>query len=168
MKSGHGLYTAKIRTPAGNASGLVSSFYLSTGQEDNDPEEQQQDEIDFEFLGFDARLVQTNVHVKGIGNREMVHDLGFDASAVFHEYSIFWSSESIEWYVDDICVRVMSRKKKLVEEEEFDPEWPIRPMYLYASVWNAESIADGRWAGQYVGCDEPYACAYKDVFIPAA
>lgn len=170
MKSGHGLYTAKIRTPAGNASGLVSSFYLSTGQEGNDPEEQQQqqDEINFEFLGFDTRLVQTNVHVKGIGNREVVHNLGFNASAMFHEYSIFWSSESIEWYVDGTCVRIMSPKKKLVEEEKFDPEWPTRPMYLYASVWNAESIAGGRWAGPYVGCDEPYACAYKDVFIPAA
>ena len=171
MKSGHGLYTAKICTPAGNASGLVSSFYLSTGQEGDDLQQQQQqqqddeDEIDFEFLGLDARLVQTNVHVKGIGNREAVHELGFDASAAFHEYSIFWSAESIEWFVDGARVRIVSRKKSV--EGGFDPEWPTRPMYLYASVWNAESIASGRWAGLYVGCDEPYACRYEDVFIPA-
>ena len=60
-----GIFSAKIKTPAGNTSGLNCSFYLSSLEGDKT-----QDEIDFEFLGKDKGIIQTNVYTVGTGNRE--------------------------------------------------------------------------------------------------
>ncbi|XP_024534909.1 xyloglucan endotransglucosylase/hydrolase protein 31 [Selaginella moellendorffii] len=130
-----GTFSAKIKTPSGNTSGLNSSFYLSTLEGPRD-----QDEIDFEFLGKDKGTVQTNFYTHGTGGREVIHDLGFDSSQEFHEYTIKWEPDRIEWLVDGKSIRVAEKKKKKVNE--------------------------GLWAGPYIGCDVPYVCVYKDVFVP--
>lgn len=148
-----GIFSAKIKTPAGNTSGLNCSFYLSSLEGDKT-----QDEIDFEFLGKDKGIIQTNVYTQGAGNREEIHQLGFDSSEAFHEYAIHWSSNEILWFIDGVQVRKHERKE--------NEAYPTKPMFLYASVWNAGYINDGEWAGCYVGCDEPYLCTYKDVQIP--
>lgn len=70
-----------------------------------------------------------------------------------------WRPNSIEWLIDGKLVRKEERK----EGEEF----PRKPMYLYASVWDASCIDEGRWTGPYVGCDAPYVCLYKDIHVPA-
>lgn len=148
-----GIFSAKIKTPAGNTSGLNCSFYLSSLEGDKT-----QDEIDFEFLGKDKGIIQTNVYTVGTGNREEIHQLGFDSSLEFHEYTIDWSPERILWLIDGTQVRKHERKE--------GGAYPTKPMFLYASVWNAGYIDNGNWAGCYVGCDEPYLCTYKDVQIP--
>lgn len=148
-----GVFSAKIKTPGGDTSGLNCSFYLSSLEGDK-----AQDEIDFEFLGRDKGIVQTNVYTQGTGNREEVHQLGFDSSAEFHEYALHWSPTEILWFVDGVQVRKHERK----ESEAY----PTKPMFLYASVWNAGWVNNGEWAGAYAGCDEPYLCTYKDVQIP--
>jgi len=148
-----GTFSAKIRTPAGNTSGLNCSFYLSSLEGDKT-----QDEIDFEFLGKDKSIIQTNVYTTGTGNREVIHDLGFDSSQEFHEYTICWTRDKITWYIDGAEIRTLEK----VEAQDF----PTKPMFLYASVWNAGDIDSGKWAGRYVGCNEPYVCTYKDVLIP--
>ena len=150
-----GTFSARIKCPSGNTSGLNSSFYLSSLEGDKS-----QDEIDFEFLGKDKGIVQTNYYTQGVGSREIIHTLGFDSSTDFHEYEIRWApAHFIEWLIDGVVVRRVDRS----EDEPF----PCQPMFLYASVWNASDIDMGRWAGKYIGCDAPYICTYKDVHIPA-
>uniref|UniRef100_A0A0A9EU97 Uncharacterized protein n=1 Tax=Arundo donax TaxID=35708 RepID=A0A0A9EU97_ARUDO len=39
-------------------------------------------------------------------------------------------------------------------------------MFLYASVWDASHIDEGRWTGTYHGGDAPYVCSYRDVRVP--
>jgi len=56
----HGTFTAKIQTPKGNTDGLNFNFYLSSLEGDKS-----QDEIDFEFLGKDSTIVQTNYYSNG-------------------------------------------------------------------------------------------------------
>eukprot|EP00249_Psilotum_nudum_P010340 c22482_g1_i1 orf=397-1089(-) len=149
-----GKFSALIKCPDGNTSGLNCSFYLSSLEGDKS-----QDEIDFEFLGKDKGIVQTNYYTTGMGNREVIHQLGFDSSEDFHEYTICWSPSRIEWSIDGKVIRVAEK----TEGESF----PSIPMFLYASVWNAGYIDEGRWAGSYIGCDAPYVCRYKDVLIPS-
>ena len=144
-----------IRAPAGDTSGLNYNIYLSSLEGSKD-----QDEIDFEFLGHDKRAVQTNYHVGGDGGREQIHALPFDSSDGFHHYAIAWDAAAIEWRVDGELVRREQRR-------EGEP-WPEKPMYLYASVWDASYIADGAWTGTYHGRDAPYVCSYKDVRVPTA
>ncbi|KAG2555234.1 hypothetical protein PVAP13_9KG568600 [Panicum virgatum] len=116
------------------------------------------DEIDLEFLGHDKRAVQTNYHVQGGGGREQIHPLPFDSSDGFHHYAIAWDAKAIEWRVDGELIRREERR-------EGEP-WPEKPMYLYASVWDASDIDEGRWTGKYHGRDAPYVCSYKDVVVP--
>lgn len=55
----------------------------------------------------------------------------------------------------------MRRAEKTVAEN-----FPTKAMFLYASMWDASNIDEGRWTGKYVGCDEPYVCVYKDILVP--
>lgn len=98
--------------------------------------------------------------IAGTGNREEIHDLGFDCSDGFHEYVIKWYPHVIEWLIDGKLLRKDTKKK---DGEGF----PEKPMFLYASVWDVSYIDEGRWTGPYVGCDAPYVCHYKDVVVPS-
>ncbi|KAM5555096.1 putative xyloglucan endotransglucosylase/hydrolase protein 27 [Rosa sericea] len=150
----YGTFSSLIQCARGNTSGLNFNLYLSSLEGDKS-----QDEIDFEFLGKDMTIVQTNYYTEGTGNKEEIHDLGFNCSEGFHEYVIKWSKDEIEWFIDGKMVRRVERK----EGEGF----PNKPMYLYSSVWDASYIDKGRWTGKYVGCDVPYVCVYKDIHVPA-
>jgi beta-glucanase (GH16 family) len=94
----------------------------------------------------------------GTGNREEIHDLGFDCSDAFHEYVIKWCPNFIEWLIDGKVVRKVENR----EGEGF----PEKPMFLYASIWDASYIGDATWTGPYMGCDAPYLCLYKDICVP--
>lgn len=148
-----GSFGARIKCPPGNTSGLNFNLYLSSLEGDK-----AQDEIDFEFLGNDVTSVQTNFYTAGRGSREQLNPLGFDASEDFHEYVIRWSDAEIEWLVDGVALRREARKE--------GEAWPEKPMFLYASVWDASYIDEGRWTGAYVGCDAPYVCSYREVRVP--
>ncbi|KAL6290159.1 hypothetical protein ACE6H2_007669 [Prunus campanulata] len=149
----YGTFSSLIQCPRGNTSGLNFNIYLSSLEGDKS-----QDEIDFEFLGKDRTIVQTNYYTGGTGNKEEFHDLGFDCSDEFHLYMIKWGQDLIEWLVDGKLVRRVERKKS----EAF----PHKPMYLYASIWDASYIEEGRWTGKYIGCDAPYVCLYRDIHVP--
>ncbi|GAB2271651.1 hypothetical protein Dimus_006481 [Dionaea muscipula] len=150
----YGTFSAQIKCPSGNTSGLNFNIYLSSLEGDKS-----QDEIDFEFLGKDRTIVQTNYYTTGTGSREEIHDLGFDCSDNFHEYVIKWYPTVIEWLIDGKLVR-------RVEREEEGSAFPEKPMFLYSSVWDASYIDEGRWTGPYSGSDAPYVCLYRNVYVP--
>ncbi|KAJ3682101.1 hypothetical protein LUZ60_014674 [Juncus effusus] len=149
----YGTFGGRLKCPEGNTSGLNFNIYLSSLEGDKS-----QDEIDFEFLGKDKFSVQTNFYTVGAGNREQMHELGFDYSSDFHEYLIKWGPSVIEWFVDGNLIRKEERKE--------GEAWPEKPMFLYSSVWDASYIDEGKWTGEYSGCDAPYICSYRDVRIP--
>ncbi|CAI5515002.1 unnamed protein product [Closterium sp. Naga37s-1] len=72
-----GIFSAKIKCPKGDISGLVQSYYLSSLEGSHD-----QDEIDFEFLGKDKTQVQTNYYVNGEGGREVLIPQQIDRKVV--------------------------------------------------------------------------------------
>ncbi|XP_026410022.1 xyloglucan endotransglucosylase/hydrolase protein 4-like [Papaver somniferum] len=142
-----------MKCPDGNTKGLNFNLYLSSLEGDKS-----QDEIDFEFLGNNKGVVQTNHYTGGSGSKEQIHELGFDCSDGFHDYEIKWSKDYIEWSVDGKVIRR--------DENEDGAEFPEKAMFLYASVWDASGINEGEWTGIYEGDDAPYACMYKDVRVP--
>ncbi|KAI3913693.1 hypothetical protein MKW98_011754 [Papaver atlanticum] len=103
-------------------------------------------------------VVQTNHYTDGSGNKEQIHDLGFDCSDGFHDYEIKWSKDYIEWSIDGKIIRR--------DDNEDGAEFPGKAMFLYASIWDASGINEGRWTGIYEGSDAPYTCMYKDVRVP--
>ncbi|KAF9687775.1 hypothetical protein SADUNF_Sadunf02G0128100 [Salix dunnii] len=139
----YGTFSSLIQCPKGNTSGLNFNIYLSSLEGDKS-----QDEIDFEFLGKDKSIVQTNYYASGTGNREEIHDLGFDCSDAFHEYVIKWCPNFIEWLIDGKLVRKVEKREGM--------GFPAKPMFLYASIWDASYIGEATWTGPYIGCDAPY------------
>jgi len=127
----YGRFTAVIR-PA-RVSGLITGFFLHR----NSPRQ----EIDIEFLGKDTTKMLVNVFYNpggegarfdfGYRGTPVLIDLGFDASANFHQYEIDWSPIAIRWSVDE---------KLVYERSNWEPTpIPHLPMQLFVNLWPARS-----------------------------
>ncbi|OVA17987.1 Glycoside hydrolase [Macleaya cordata] len=142
-----GYFSTAIKLQPGYTAGVITSFYLSN----NEAHPGYHDEVDIEFLGTTPGkpyTLQTNVYVRGSGDgkivgREMKFHLWFDPTANFHNYAILWSPKEIIFFVDDIPIR-RYRKKSVYT-------FPLRPMWVYGSIWDASSWAteDGKYKANY-------------------
>ncbi|KAI3414330.1 Xyloglucan endotransglucosylase/hydrolase [Psidium guajava] len=142
-----GYFSASIKLQPGYTAGVITSFYLSN----NEARPGNHDEIDIEFLGTTPDkpyTVQTNVYVRGSGDgnivgREMRFHLWFDPTKDFHNYAILWTPSEIIFLVDDVPIRRYPRKS--------DRTFPLRPMWVYGSIWDASSWAteNGKYKADY-------------------
>lgn len=121
---------------AAKGSGIVTSFFLYTGSP--------WDEIDFEILGKNTNQVQLNYFVDGVGGNEKIIDLGFDASAGYHKYTIEYGNGYINWYVDGVW-------KWGVNNAGFNAPYgkkmPSHPMQIMVNLWPGTGV-DG-WLGAF-------------------
>ncbi|OAY51522.1 xyloglucan endotransglucosylase/hydrolase protein 31 [Manihot esculenta] len=142
-----GYFGAAIKLQPGYTAGVITSFYLSNNEEHPG----NHDEIDIEFLGTTPDKpynLQTNVYIRGSGDgkiigREMKFHLWFDPTQDFHNYGILWTPNEIIFFVDDVPIRWYPRKS--------DDTFPMRPMWVYGSIWDASSWAteDGKYKADY-------------------
>ncbi|PIA29115.1 hypothetical protein AQUCO_06200008v1 [Aquilegia coerulea] len=143
-----GYFGAAIKLQPGYTAGVITSFYLSN----NEAHPGNHDEVDIEFLGTTPGkpyTLQTNVYVRGSGDgqrligREVQFNLWFDPTANYHYYAILWTPNDIIFFVDDIPIRRYQRK--------IDSTFPLRPMWVYGSIWDASSWAteDGKYKADY-------------------
>ncbi|XP_022152860.1 probable xyloglucan endotransglucosylase/hydrolase protein 32, partial [Momordica charantia] len=142
-----GYFGAAIKLHPGYTAGVITSLYLSN----NEDFPGYHDEIDIEFLGTTSDkpyILQTNVYMRGSGDgniigREMRFHLWFDPTQDFHNYAISWTPREIIFFVDDIPIRRYERKS--------DATFPVRPMWVYGSIWDASSWAteDGKYKADY-------------------
>ncbi|KAL2474652.1 Xyloglucan endotransglucosylase/hydrolase protein 9 [Abeliophyllum distichum] len=127
-----GKVSIKIKLVEGDSAGTVTAFYMSS-------EGPYHNEFDFEFLGNttgEPYLVQTNVYVNGVGNREQRLNLWFDPTKDFHSYSLLWNQRQVVFLVDDTPVRVHSNL-----EHKGIPYPKDQSMGVYSSIWNADDWA---------------------------
>ncbi|KAJ8532805.1 hypothetical protein K7X08_015694 [Anisodus acutangulus] len=142
-----GYFGASIKLQPGYTAGVITAFYLSN----NEAHPGFHDEVDIEFLGTTfgkPYTLQTNVYIRGSGDgkivgREMKFHLWFDPTKNFHHYAILWSPREIIFLVDDVPIRRYARKSVAT--------FPLRPMWLYGSIWDASSWAteDGKYKVDY-------------------
>ncbi|KAJ4847663.1 putative xyloglucan endotransglucosylase/hydrolase protein 32 [Turnera subulata] len=142
-----GYFGAAIKLQPGYTAGVITSLYLSNNQDHPG----NHDEIDIEFLGTTPGkpyTLQTNVYIRGSGDgniigREMKFHLWFDPTQDFHNYAILWTPIEIIFLVDDVPIRRYPRKS--------DATFPLRPMWVYGSIWDASSWAteNGRYKADY-------------------
>ncbi|KAK8940880.1 Xyloglucan endotransglucosylase/hydrolase protein 9 [Platanthera zijinensis] len=131
----YGKATAEMKLVGGDSAGTVTAFYMSSEGANH----LNHNEFDFEFLGNttgEPYLVQTNVYVNGIGNREQRMDLWFDPTADFHAYSILWNPQQVVFLVDETPIRVF--KNKEAKGIAFPGD---QSMAVYSSLWNADDWA---------------------------
>lgn len=103
--------------------GTVTSFFTYTGPSDGQP----WDEIDVEILGKNTNQMQTNYFTGGVGGHETVINLGFDASAGYHNYAFeWWNGGTINWFVDGRLVH---------QENGSRGPLPTRPQRIMMNLW---------------------------------
>eukprot|EP00243_Klebsormidium_subtile_P000242 TRINITY_DN103_c0_g1_i3.p1 TRINITY_DN103_c0_g1~~TRINITY_DN103_c0_g1_i3.p1 ORF type:complete len:263 (-),score=44.82 TRINITY_DN103_c0_g1_i3:613-1401(-) len=148
----YGVFSAEIKCPAGDTKGLVPTFYTSSLEGSDD-----KDELDFEFLGKNSSIVQTNIWVNGVGKHEAVHDLGFDCSQAFHKYTIDWSPSLVRWLIDGQVVRMLANTGNA-------SAYPTKPAFAYASIW--DNGYDGKdWNGLATYANSPYYYQLANVTV---
>ncbi|CAI9280143.1 unnamed protein product [Lactuca saligna] len=127
-----GKVNIQIKLVEGDSAGTVTAFYMSS----DGPKHH---EFDFEFLGNttgEPYLVQTNVYVNGVGNREQRLKLWFDPTKDFHSYSILWNRNQVVFMVDETPIRVHTNL-----EHKGIPFPKGQAMSVYSSIWNADDWA---------------------------
>ncbi|EOO02869.1 putative cell wall glucanase protein [Phaeoacremonium minimum UCRPA7] len=142
----YGNVKGRIKTSHG--AGVVTAFILLSDVKD---------EIDYEWVGTELEIAQTNYYFQGIpsyvnsGNISLSNT--FDN---FHDYEIKWTPDSITWLVDG---QVGRTKKKSETWNETAQQWdfPQTPSRLQISIWpgGAASNAQGTidWAGGLIDWD---------------
>ncbi|KAL3624020.1 hypothetical protein CASFOL_032836 [Castilleja foliolosa] len=158
-----GYFGAKMKLPDKDyTAGIDISFYLSNDEQYKG----WHDEVDIEFLGnIEGKpyVLQTNVFIKGSGDgdkpvgREMAFELWFDPKKVYATYAIVYTPAEIIWFVNNIPIR---RYPKYSDET-----FPMRPMWVYGSIWDASewATAGGKYKANYAY--QPFIAKYKDFKI---
>lgn len=122
---------------AAPGAGIVSSFVL----ESNDL-----DEIDWEWLGAQPDLVQSNYFGKGNTqqyNRGATHNAPGSQDG-FHTYTVIWTQDQVTWQIDGATVRTLTPATADANQ------YPQTPMQLKIGAWSGGDPANApgtiQWA----------------------
>lgn len=157
----YGRFEARARFARG--SGVVSSLFTFYDHLSDPDLEENWNEIDIEFVGKSPEKVQFNIMYWDDSKAQQSHEhfieLGYDATAEFHDYAIEWLPEAINFYVDDVLVH---------SQAEHVPARMKRPSRLMLSVWpvsGEQGIVN--WAGAFDDKVLPAAALYEWVRVYA-
>ncbi|KAF4986813.1 hypothetical protein FGRMN_10660 [Fusarium graminum] len=147
----------EVHMKAAPGTGIVSSIVLLSDV---------LDEVDWEFLGGRDAEVQTNYYGKAsTDNTQSITYPAPNNQAEFHNYTVHWTPESIEWYINDVAVRTLK-----YSEADGGQTFPQTPMRVKLGIWaggdpdNAEGTIE--WAGgktDYKGV--PYTMTVQKIKI---
>ena len=148
----------EITLRAANGTGVISSFVM---------ESDDLDEIDWEWLGGNTTVVETNYF--GKGNTTTYNRATYEAvnnpQDSWHTYTIDWTSEYIKWYVDGTLVRTL-----LYADALDGKNFPQTPMRIKIGIWDGgaadEATGTVEWAGGYTDLSEaPFIMYVKNITI---
>ncbi|GEQ72312.1 hypothetical protein JCM33374_g5999 [Metschnikowia sp. JCM 33374] len=110
-----------------------------------------QDEIDYEFLGYNLTYPQNNYYAKGILNYTNTGSFAIsDTFDNWHYYEIDWQEDKITWSVDGKSVRQLE-KSATWNSTTNRYDFPATPSRVQFSLWPGGSTLNGlgtiEWAG---------------------
>jgi beta-glucanase (GH16 family) len=126
MQYGHIDVTMRM-SPGSN---VVSSFILMA---------ENGDEIDFEFVGKDGNLIQTNYFYKGVliyDKNAKFYKVPKNLSTSFEKYTIHWSPDYYEWKYNGYTLRQLFRNQT--------KNFPDSRSKVQFGIWQAQP---SNWAG---------------------
>lgn len=125
------------------------------------------DEIDLEFLGGNGTAVQTNYFGKGVNNYTWEADFAVSGGTLadFHNYTIDWKQDSLNWYIDGTHVRSLTP-----EEANNTHSYPQTPCRIYVGPWAGGDSKNAKgtitWAGGETNYDDgPFTMAVKSIHV---
>ncbi|KAI5287614.1 hypothetical protein KEM54_005871 [Ascosphaera aggregata] len=124
------------------------------------------DEIDWEFIGSKTDTVETDYFGKGndtLSDRELTVDIP-NAMDEFHNLTVDWTKERIEWWVDDKLTRTLR-----YEEALGGKNYPQTPARVSVGMWSAgDSKREGTvtWAGGKTDYSKgPFVMTVKSLYV---
>ncbi|EFE37254.1 cell wall glucanase, putative [Trichophyton verrucosum HKI 0517] len=150
--------TVEVHMKAATGRGVVSSIVIQS---------EVLDEIDWEWVGSEPDKVQTNYFGKG---NTTSYDRGktFDIKGAmddFHNYTVNWTPEKIEWYIDTVLVRTLK-----YEEALGGKNFPQTPSTVRLGIWpggdpqNKKGVIE--WAGGEIDYEKtPYIMSVKELKV---
>lgn len=149
-----------VKMRAAKGTGIVSSIVF---------ESDDLDEIDWEFLGGNTTVVETNFFGKGnttAYDRAVYYPVD-NPQDDFHTYTVDWNSDRIEWIIDGTTVRTLSYNDPLTVG---GTNYPQTPMRLKLGNWcggcQGEPEGTVQWAGGKTTFDDaPYIMYVESVTI---
>jgi len=141
--------------------GIVSSIVM----ESNDL-----DEVDWEWIGGNDSYVQTNYFGKGNTtsyDRAVWHPVS-DPQNEWHNYTVDWTPEKLEWFIDGESIRVLN-----YEDANGGNNFPQTPCNIRLGIWAGgdpkNSNGTIEWAGGLTDYnDAPFTMTVKSVRISDA
>lgn len=141
--------------------GIVSSIVM----ESNDL-----DEVDWEWIGGNDSYVQTNYFGKGNTtsfDRAVWHPVN-DPQNEWHNYTVDWTSEKLEWFIDGQSIRVLN-----YADANGGYNFPQTPCNVRLGIWAGGDPKNPNgtieWAGGVTNYDDsPFTMTVKSVRISDA
>ncbi|KAK2744358.1 hypothetical protein FQN57_004252 [Myotisia sp. PD_48] len=129
---------------AAHGKGVISSVILQS---------ETLDEIDWEWIGSDSEHVQTNYFGKGDNT---TYDRGKEHKIAnpiedFRNYTLIWTKEKIEWYVDNDLIRTL-----LYDEAKGGTRFPQTPSTVRLGIWPAGDKANSEHMKEWAGGEIDY------------
>ncbi|CZR70217.1 related to cell wall protein YGR189c [Phialocephala subalpina] len=125
---------------AASGQGIISSIVL---------ESDDLDEVDWEFLGGNGTHAETNYFGKGNTtsyDRAIYYPSGSDNRENFHNYTVHWTSDQLQWYIDSNLVRTLPYAAAYNGYN-----YPQTPMTVRLGIWaggdSENSNGTIEWAG---------------------
>ncbi|CAI6339674.1 unnamed protein product [Periconia digitata] len=131
------------------------------------------DEIDWEFMGGNSTHAFTNYYGKGNSdmptpNRGIEPKMDSSPLDGFHNYTIDWTEERIEWILDDKVVRTL--KYEEAKGSDGKSYYPQTPMNVRIGLWAAGDVENNKpgvveWAGGETDFKQaPFSMIVKSVY----
>ncbi|KAI5953131.1 UTR2 [Candida jiufengensis] len=136
----YGKVGATIKTSHGG--GVVSAFILFSDV---------QDEIDFEYVGYDLIHPQSNYYSQGMLNYSNSRNSSVNNTfEYYHLYEMDWHEDYITWSVDSVDVRTLN-KNDTWNDTTKRYDFPQTPSRIQFSLWPGGDPSNGQgtieWAG---------------------
>ncbi|KUJ06642.1 uncharacterized protein LY89DRAFT_726321 [Mollisia scopiformis] len=144
---------------AASGQGIISSIVL---------ESDDLDEVDWEFLGGNGTHAETNYFGKGNTtsfDRAIYYPTGTDNRDNFHNYTVHWTSDQLQWYIDSQLVRVLP-----YASANGGYNYPQTPMTVRMGIWaggdSGNSNGTIEWAGGLTDYSQgPYTMTVQSALI---
>lgn len=144
---------------AASGQGIISSIVL---------ESDDLDEVDWEFLGGNGTHAETNYFGKGNTtsfDRAIYYPTGTDNRDNFHNYTVHWTSDQLQWYIDSNLVRTLP-----YAAANGGYNYPQTPMTVRLGIWaggdSGNSNGTIEWAGGLTDYSQgPYTMVVQSALI---
>ncbi|GAN11318.1 glycoside hydrolase [Mucor ambiguus] len=123
---------------AGKAGAVTAAVFMAPGG----------DEIDFEMLGAEHNKVQTNFFyganpIYNVNSADT--EVGINTASGIHNYTVDWSPERIEFFVDRKLIRTVVNKDNC--NKEGDCTYPTHAATIQIGLWDSSAVSGTtQWA----------------------